>query len=305
MFHFEGFGNNVEDESWHVGYATPPWAVESILDFSASLRYLEDLDLLLHSPVNTVPLLINRLAPLRSLSVTWWTSQPPSSDPICNHITQLISKSPDLQSLRLIVKGQSSALQGSLSQILDDCPPLKLRKLSVEGWGGSWNAPSVEHLRHLSSISLPAPRERAHGIVAGLHKNRILMSTIDTRNVSAALLDYMASYSGLERLRLADFEKAADRNRFYRDVLPRHSASLRHLSVHHHRMYTRDIDGSSANSIAACRGLVSLSVSAFNIDQFENNPKPVVRTYFCAPRQDVCLLQIRSCSNLVGCPRYR
>lgn len=267
------------NHSWKVEQKDPQWAIESVLNALVSLRHLEELDLLLNHPMNTRPIKINRLGPMRTISVTWWTDRSPTSEDVYRYTAELIKKSPDLECLCL---RQTSNLQCLLSEILDGSQHLRLQKLKLEGWSGHLNVTSFPHLHHLSSLSFPAMRENQPPVLINdLRESRILVRAIEAGSVAPELLDYLASYSGLERLCLTNFGARLGIDHFYQNILPCHSAFLKNLSIHHQPRFSVAFNEIAASSISACRSLehLSLSVLTHGYHKNRNDTDPVVRTF--------------------------
>ncbi|KAJ7476747.1 hypothetical protein FB451DRAFT_1557507 [Mycena latifolia] len=114
-----------------------------------------------------------------------------------------------------------------------------LRKLEIRARNGRAE-PLVQHVsevvaqsRSLTSLHLPESSARSEVWKVLGNKTELRLKEISTPTVTPALITYLVSYSGIERLNLQSLDKGSEdrlADNFANRVLPRHAESLVELS---------------------------------------------------------------------------
>ncbi|KAF8961941.1 hypothetical protein BDZ97DRAFT_1826736 [Flammula alnicola] len=234
--------SKVQEVWWHLSVNDPEWAKIVVMDSLASLPSLEVLRISLGgAPASSLKLEL--LTNLRKITIAGYC--------------------PDYRAD--IGRANSSDL-ATLHDLFGAVPPempLSVSHLVLQSWCVRLDSVTLTHLRALESLSLynnidvrqnpPSnvdelameelmARTEAYcssndDIWDALREDRIWLKEIATDGVSHALLDYLASYSGLQKLTLSSSSThdglASDvlALKFYKDVLPKHAASLVALDV--------------------------------------------------------------------------
>lgn len=253
---------------WHIGPNDPEWAKISVMDSLASLPYLTTLRLSLGGG-SAESLKLESLSNMRKITISGQCSD--YRHDILAGLSTLISNSPDLDFLDVsykMIRGSGNTEYPSLLDLFSQTSPetpLTLSHLSLSGYCIRLDAETTPHLRSLQSLSL-------HNVVDGrsfrfqdttdedvlaelvaqmarccssvddvwntLKEERIYLKEIVTDSVNEALLDYLASYSGLKKLQLkcttrGDSSVSSDKLalQFYAEVLPKHADSLQSLDI--------------------------------------------------------------------------
>jgi hypothetical protein len=215
-----------------------------------TLPLLKSLELIVGS-FNTADLQLQSLRNLQSIKVS-----APNNDYFMNIIEPLsflIARSPNLHTLHV---GPTYRPSPSLHHLLRSCPPnlvLPLKHLGLQGIALKLDSITLPHLHRLTSLTLhnyttpePDPEEMYVGEPESWHPDEIwaILKTTDVRligidvnHITTTLLDYISSYSGLKKLRLApmNFETQEESNlaadQFYNLCLGKHTSSLEELMV--------------------------------------------------------------------------
>ncbi|KAF4610918.1 hypothetical protein D9613_006547 [Agrocybe pediades] len=254
----------VREVWWHVGQNDPEWAQIVVMDSLTSLPFLEELKISLGGG-SASAVKLEQLTGLRKITITG--SAIDYRRDVVHGLRTLISNSPSLTHLDVGCNYRSDDSQiSTLHDLLGAVPsetPLKLSHLTLRGWCVRLDEETLPHLRSLESLSLSsnidwqalshldldeasrdALLERTGNWCSSsaeiwdtLREERIRLKEICTDEVNDALLEYLASYSRLERLTLssatADTASKSDALaiKFYREVLPSHAESLVSLDV--------------------------------------------------------------------------
>ncbi|KDR70944.1 hypothetical protein GALMADRAFT_254550 [Galerina marginata CBS 339.88] len=254
----------VREVWWHISLNDPEWVQIVVMDSLASLPALEEFRLSLGGGM-AASLRLEQLTNLRKITVTGFCSD--YRRDIVSGLRTLISNSPCLTHLEVGYNYRRddngiSTLHDLLGAVPPDAP-LSLSHLTLRGWCVRLDPTTLPHLRGLESLSLhvnldtrsfsrldldDAAREEVmqrmtdqsslnEEIWIALREERIHLKEISTDEVNDGFLEYLASYSGLEKLTLssatADTARQSDAlaMRFYTEVLPSHSHSLVGLDV--------------------------------------------------------------------------
>ena len=181
-----------------------------------TLPLLESLELVVES-FNMADFQLQSLRNLQSIKIS-----SPNNDSfvkIIQPLSLLIANCPNLHTLHL---GPTYGPTASLHRLLRNCPPnvvLPLKHLGLQGFSLKLDSITLPHLRRLTSLTLynystsESDPDRAYAgtaesshpdeIWAILKTTDVRLNGIDVNHVSTALLDYISSYSGLKKLRLA------------------------------------------------------------------------------------------------------
>ena len=143
----------------------------------------------------------------------------------------------------------------SLHRLLKNCPSnlvLPLKDLGLQGVSLEFESITLPHLHRLTSLTLhdyktsesnpdgvyvdKAESSHPDEIWAILKTTNVHLIDIDVNQISTTLLDYISSYSGLKKLRLARIdlrtqERSDLANHFYDLCLGKHTSSLEELIV--------------------------------------------------------------------------
>ncbi|KAF7345666.1 hypothetical protein MVEN_01586300 [Mycena venus] len=228
------------------------WIPGVVADSIVTLPVLDDLRLTSDEPSfgRNFDCYFDRLTGLRTLTLA--SSDPVDLHFICVALSHAVHSSP-LSSLRLTTEhhGTSSPLNG-IADLFPSLPqPLALTELRLTGCNLRLDHGTLPHLRSLRSLWLSYSSGK---IWETLRIECIHLSEIHTDYVQQALLEYMSSYSGLERLTIsgADETNQGDEDdgdegdgdeddsdkehleplaeEFFTTALPRHKGSLVALS---------------------------------------------------------------------------
>lgn len=159
---------------------------------------------------------------------------------------------------------------------------MRLKSLGIS-WFHIKIGPSIlPHLQSLESLRLhargsplwvcdeiqrPLNRYGAHDIWKPLHSGAVNLRHLDVGEVDVAVVDYLASLSGLETLRIASSSENTDKipdaiaYRFFTTVLPRHANSLKELYILVPPGNTLCFQTDYSNLLLRCEMLDSLSLS--------------------------------------------
>lgn len=192
-----------------------------------------------------------------------------SLEDILDPLGNLIAQSPDLHTLDLRVWERGPL---DLDKLLSGFPSMYyIANLRLHVWTWSF-ASNVTPLKGLTSLHILNTRwehDDAHEtrLWTALKHHRILLREL-AANVTFAVLEYIASYSGLRRLKLCLHDRSANSlaSRFFECALLMHSESLEELTVKVRAYSAADrwyFGKSIAPHIARCQNLRSLSVSIY------------------------------------------
>ena len=252
---------------WHLGMNDPEWAQVVVMDSVASLPVLEDLRISLGG-APTSSLKLELLMNLRKITVSGYC--PNYKEDVVSGLRTLVANSPRLAYLNVGYNTLANSIDvSSLHDLLAGAPrdsPLDLRHLVLRNWCVRLDEITLPHIRLLESLSLhlniepqqisshqdAEEPENSHTlsrtaqycsttseIWTTLREERIQLKEISTDEITSAFLEYIASYSGLEKLTLS-FTTARESDeyaseklavKFYNEVLPMHAQSLTTLDI--------------------------------------------------------------------------
>jgi len=215
-----------------------------------TLPLLESLELIVGS-FNTADLQLQTLRNLQSIKIS-----APNNDyfmDIIEPLSLLIAKSPNLHTLHV---GPTYGPAASLHHLLRNCSPnlvLPLKHLGLQGVSLKLDSITLPHLHGLTSLTLHnyttsesdadgASADKAESshpdeIWAILKTTDVRLNGIDVNHITTTLLDYISSYSGLKKLRVApmnlETQEKSDlaANQFYNLCLGKHTSSLEELII--------------------------------------------------------------------------
>lgn len=218
----------------------------------------------------------------------------------CVEISTLISNSPGLLHLNVVglmpVDGEGFAEHPDIFPVVSSTPRMRLQSLGLTWFNMSQSIGSsiLPHLQLLESLQLQLHVQSfrgwdeiggslsgpTHGIWKLLCGSGINLKHIDVDKVDGTMLDYLTSSSGMETLRITSWSESEDgfsedlAYRFFTSILPRHSKSLRSLSILVPSSNPWCFRAGYSNSLSPCKALDSLSLSV-EVGYPGNTPKNV------------------------------
>ncbi|EDR09825.1 uncharacterized protein LACBIDRAFT_318023 [Laccaria bicolor S238N-H82] len=242
--------SNLRSFKWTIGRYDSEWAPTAVMNAVRTLPLLESLELIIEG-FNGPDLQLQSLRNLQSIKIS-----ARSNDyfmKIIEPLSLLIANSPNLHTLHLRPMYSS---QASLHRLLGNCPPnlvLPLQHLSLQGFSLKLDRITLPHLHRLTSLTLHnclttesgpdgahvsmAKTSHRHDIWVVLKTTDVRLNGIDVNHVSTTLLDYISSYSGLKKLRLAYINFGTKErsdlaaNQFYNLCLGKHTSSIEELII--------------------------------------------------------------------------
>lgn len=222
----------------------PQWTADSIVESLISLPCLAELAVS-YSVGSTTTLALNRFTSLHKIVVSGRLNS--SREDIAQLLGETVANSPrlvylDFDSLQCCDGERTPALCDLFGKLPTD-PPLRLRHLRLNGCYMHLDNLILPHLRSLTSLTLgnyvlsDAYSRSTRKIWSTLQSEGIYVTTLETYSIDEALLQYLASYSGLEKLSLphatGDTDELSDTlaDEFYSVVLPKHANTLVNLVV--------------------------------------------------------------------------
>jgi hypothetical protein len=173
------------------------------------------------------------------------------------------------------------ALHNMLSQSsASAAPPLKIQHLAISSWYTRFDVATMSHFRSLKSLViwnwtstkrrnpswLPLQQIWPAFLVEGIH-----LTSLHTQEVTAELLSYLGSYSGLRTLQLTlDVEQEDEislAHDFFDDVLPNHADTIEELHILPMWDGPWCFQLENAQSILKCQMLVHLSLTVTHPSQ--------------------------------------
>jgi hypothetical protein len=205
----------------------------------------------------------------------------------------VIANNPDLT--HLDVRGTDWNLSEqipSLHEILGEIsessgPPLQLQHLGLLLCATRLDLATMRHLKSLTSLKLHHHRERngpdscnVHQIWDSLLAEGIRLTALNTDCMGSELLHYLASYSGLQILKLYSLTIADDlANEFFHDILPHHANTLETLRLDPKYEGPWCLESRNVDSILQCHKLVKLAFAMeFDGKYDEHGEKSVVNS---------------------------
>lgn len=283
------------------------WAKTIVMDSLASLPDLEEIRISLGGG-SASPLKLAQLKNMRKIRITGFC--PEYRQSIIPGLRTLISNSPRLT--HLDVDGGSYRANtdtSTLHDLFDGLPcitPLALTHLNLRSWCVRLDSETLPHLAMLESLTINNNIDtRKDGSIEELvdiardelvertgdycstndeiwdtlRREGIYLSEVSTDEVSEALLDYLASYSGLKKVTLS-FATSPNMTssdalaiRFYYNVLPKHVGSLSVLDISPIFEGKWCFGKHNIASVRQCTKLVSLkmSINSDDIDGRDDN----------------------------------
>lgn len=181
-------------------------------------------------------------------------------------ISELVARNRSLQSLRLenipfYPNGDAATMMDFSTFVRDMCP---ITTLQLCGWSISMDREHIHRYFHpLSTLHLQGVDS---ALWPSLQSAQIYISDLRNVNIDKALLDYLASYSGLVKLSLTDWhhEPLAEIDGFaqffYEQVVVRHSDTLQDLHIETWRHRQWGFSEAHSTSISQCARLHRLSI---------------------------------------------
>ena len=271
--------------SWLMSDSDPEWAVLQVFDALASLPFLNDLHLSCW-PVSNPSLQLRRLPHLEHLTFT----REPWQDNDCITIVpiaKLINWSqPKLTTLliddhRYRDNRNVSNLNDFLLEISKSSVFLKITHLTLKGLFVKLDATVLPHLRSVISLTTEgvlSPQDQVSGnIWSVLRLEKIHLQEIVTDDVQLALIEYLASFSGLRRLKLTEAPsygtppQVSDElaSKFYERALQDHIHSLDSLEINTNYEGNWSFANHCSSIIKKCTRLTLLKLSINSEDMAE------------------------------------
>ncbi|KAF8166098.1 hypothetical protein K438DRAFT_1857552 [Mycena galopus ATCC 62051] len=246
------------------------WTPETIHDFMGSLPQL---DFRLTTDQSgferNFDCSFERLANLQKLTVR--SSDGMSLAGVCRSLHNAVRNSPGLSFLHLETDDVHLGIP-PLDSFADLFPrlaqPLLLTELHMLRYHPRLDHGTIPHLRSLKSVWLFNGNPR---IWDSLRQECIHLTEIRTDTIGEDLLQYLSSYSGLERLTITcageESEEEANRcaDEFFTDVLPHHTQSLVALSCHGQWERRWSFGMHNAGVLAQLQNLTSLRMNVNSI----------------------------------------
>ncbi|KAK7464800.1 hypothetical protein VKT23_006006 [Stygiomarasmius scandens] len=248
--------HNLETFRWHWHWKDAEWTLQTIMQSLSSLSRIKEFSLsytphssqrevMWRNPFIPLPELFN----LQVLSLSILSEKTRSSRsnttpapvilPLMDH---LLSRTSSLSGLHLDTGISSDASCPNFP--LDDIAPqlqYSITHLSIGGWSVDILPEIPTEFPNLSSLSIRIGRRSGHRLrtlFEGLIFHQIHLRCLVSDKFTDPMLDYIASYSGLEVLSFTgpnwygdrpEYNRTADR--FYSDILPLHQDTLVKLEV--------------------------------------------------------------------------
>ncbi|KAI9765017.1 MAG: hypothetical protein M1840_007842 [Geoglossum simile] len=231
--------------NWAIDYNIDPRFTQNIMDTLMGLGTIKEFCVKAETPVQ-----FDGFRDLRGLVIHANASI--NRMDVLGQLQTVIGKSPNLRYLGLNLT-RNAEFQYNLDYQLDafsltkEQDSLPLEHLMIAGgWGFKLNG-LYRHLRNLKTLEVTGEDSLSIELEVeqdanwnqfweGLQENKIWLKKIKFPVVSVALLNYMASYSGVEELivEIPVYDTALSNETglmFFADVLPKHAGSLRVLRV--------------------------------------------------------------------------
>ncbi|KAJ7133276.1 hypothetical protein C8R44DRAFT_870686 [Mycena epipterygia] len=284
--------HNLESLKWRLDSHDSWGTSTAVIAALSSLPGLANLDIVLPTSL-AGPVPFECLRGLRSLSllIPHGIECEQTLNWIVYPLAEAIAKSPALEHIKIHHANDAGAQVPCFHHLLakvDVGRPLVLKVLTLNHEIPQLDASSRIHLKSLKALILVPPVERGmfvdgllelpadvNPLVAGLWRNmaegKVFPEGIRTPiAIDRTILDYLAVHPGLQRLDLTKesfhppepYDVFADF--FYNDVLPRHTATLTHLSINPGRAGRWAFTENNAATILQCRALITLSMGLNN-----------------------------------------
>lgn len=191
-----------------------------------------------------------------------------------DNISPLVARSPNVVHLSLLVEQDTEEAPTAASSIFSDLPKgrySRVQQLTIAGRGIVLPAQDVSlivpHLHHLTSLWIYID-DVAPGFWSALRIEKICLRDVSVDIVNDALLEYLASYSGVTSMTLVHKRPVNPGHhvdisfRFWGEILPRHADTLLTLIVrpNFERSGGWCIDTRSLGAIRKCKRLEILRV---------------------------------------------
>ncbi|EDR13829.1 uncharacterized protein LACBIDRAFT_292638 [Laccaria bicolor S238N-H82] len=243
--------SNLRSFKWNIGGSDSKWTPTAVINAVKTLPLLESFELIIEEGFDMADLQLQPLHNLQSIKIS--SPHNKSFVKIIEPLSLLIANSPNLHTLHL---GPTYGATTSLHRLLENCPPnlvLPLKHLGLQGFSLKLDSITLPHLQRLTSLMLrncqtsqsspdgayvsAAESSHPNEIWAILKTTDVRLNGIDVNHISTTLFDYISSYSGLKKLRLAplNFETLGESdlaaNQFYNFCLGKHASTLEELIV--------------------------------------------------------------------------
>ncbi|KAF8160012.1 hypothetical protein B0H34DRAFT_705799 [Crassisporium funariophilum] len=301
--------NKVQNVWWQFAMNDPEWAKIVVMDSLASLPSLEQLRISLGGG-SASSLRLEQLTNLRKISITGLC--PDYRVDVIPGLRTLISNSPQLTHLDVDSGSyRADSETSTLHDLLDAVPvnsPLSLTHLSLRSWCVRLDSRTLPHLRTLESLTLYNTLDTRNQLFGSLddlatdeliertkdycstndevwdtlRREEIYLAEIATDEVCEALLDYLASYSGLKKFSLSgtktqdSFSSDPLAMRFYDEVLPNHASTITVLDVPAEYEGKWCFGKHNASILQRCTKLANLRVSIHSQDMDREKEKDAV-----------------------------
>jgi hypothetical protein len=280
--------------SWDIVSGDEEWAICAVMESFPFLPFLTDFRLHIVTELNFV-LPLHLLSGLRRITINGGCIG--FHKKVVLPLAQAISRSPELSYLEVDWnttwnKKETPSLNGLLSYNASGSG-LPLRQLSLKSWDTCLDNVPLSHFKSLKSFTLRNYRgydkiTDSRCLWKAFLIGGIILEELNVDEVSSEVMDFIASFSGLQRLTLlrlgSETREASDNmaDFFFRHVLPMHRSTLHSLTLEVAYEGKWCFSEANATVILDCQTLNGLSVALWWEDyEAENDGRsPVVGQFF-------------------------
>jgi hypothetical protein len=233
-------------DRWNIASDDPKWTPLAVINSLSRSKSLIYLNLHLAFGFDASNLRLDLLSGLKRIVISGSCKY--FHQHVVKRLGQCIARSPEMSSIdidRYLWYADSDI--PTLHSLLGSAKVIQLKHLGLHSWYTRFDDVTLPHLRSLTSLTLtnnnnPPDYEHPFSSTAAeiwstLLANKIHLERISTDAMDAALLEYLASYSGLTRLYLknvtAQDHQSSDQlaELFFGSVITQHTSTLEELYV--------------------------------------------------------------------------
>ncbi|KAJ8085049.1 hypothetical protein AAF712_003388 [Marasmius tenuissimus] len=273
---------------WKVSGDDPEWVPNTICEALATLPLLSSLSIKaswMQDDLPPLPLHLFTHGSLEVLSIFY-----PYKDPslYIQPLQALITNNPNLTHLDLQFHPQFTLPVTPFSDLftVPFSKSLRLESLTLVGWTLDFTTDVLPHIRGLRTLEL-LDRQQDIGTSYWdvLRSSETHLRSVTVSNPTSEFVDYISSFSGLEILLLQDAGMIVEQGesdelarKFYGEVLPRHRATLKEVSISSLGPELWTFGAWNASAFDGCTELVSLGVNVGEDDILVTGEVNVVGT---------------------------
>ncbi|KAF8893944.1 hypothetical protein BD779DRAFT_1669459 [Infundibulicybe gibba] len=252
---------------WDMQVLDPQWSQAIVSNFLFSLTNLEELAIRFPG-IEYTDLGLHRLTSLRKLYISGYSNELAKET---ESLAGLVANSPALSHFDIdcIDSETSPALHNFLRKVNHE-HPLKLHHLGARACYVELNAATLPHLRNLKSLRLELLNSPTLHIFDTLRKEKIYVNALATDILDRTVLEYMASYTGMEQISLLHISNDEFAPMFWDQVLPRHAETLVQLDIKPIYEGNWCFGELAAQSLVECKNLSTLSLALKREDLAQN-----------------------------------